>query len=229
MKIKADLHVHTDYSPCALLKPEEIERIALKRGLGCVAITDHNTIDGALEVLASAKSIKVIVAEEIKTSQGEIIGYFLKEKIPPCLSPAETIKEIRKQGGLVSIPHPFDRLRSSRITREALESVLCEVDMIEVFNSRDMLTMADNSLIEKAVQNGAVKVVCSDAHMTIEVGRSYMIVDDFNTPGEFLQSIKNAQQISRKSPFWVHIVTKLVRTYKQRRRKKSFPSSLCLL
>ena len=101
MKINIDLHVHTNYSKCALLKPAEIEGIALKRGLDGVAITDHNTIEGALEVYKQAKKIKVIIGEEIKTTQGEITGYFLKEKIPPFLSPEETVKEIRKQGGLI--------------------------------------------------------------------------------------------------------------------------------
>ena len=211
MKIKIDLHVHTNYSPCALLKPEEIEKIALEHGLNGVAITDHNTIDGALEVLSSAQSIRIIVAEEIKTSQGEIIGYFLKEKIPPHLSPRETIKEIRKQGGLVSIPHPFDRLRSSRIRREALEDIILEIDMIEIFNARDILTIKKNHLIEKAVKNGTVPISCSDAHTKIEVGRSYMIIDDYKTPEGFLQNVRNSQQVSRKSPFWVHIVTKLIR------------------
>jgi len=211
MKFKIDLHVHTTHSPCALLKPEEIEKIVLEQGLNGVAITDHNTIDGALEVLSFAQSVRIIVAEEIKTSQGEIIGYFLKEEITPHLSPKETIREIRKQGGLVSIPHPFDRLRSSRISREALEDIIHEVDMIEIFNSRDILTIKDHQLLEKAIKNGAVPIAGSDAHLNIEVGRSYMILDEFKTPEEFLQNIGNAQLVSRKSPFWVHFITKLIK------------------
>jgi hypothetical protein len=214
MKIKIDLHVHTRHSACALLKPEEIERIAVRRGLNAVAVTDHNRIDGALEVLRLAKTIKVIVAEEIKTSQGEIIGYFLKEQIQPGLAPLETVRQIRKQGGLVSIPHPFDRLRSSRLSLQALQSIIHELDMIEVFNSRDIRTKMDAGIIQKALNKGAVPVVSSDAHLKAEVGRSYMVMDDFKTPEEFLRNIKNAQHITRKSPFWVHIVTKLVRPYR---------------
>lgn len=220
MKLKTDLHVHTSHSPCAWIKPEKIESVALKRGLNCVAITDHNTIAGALEVSALAKSIKVIVAEEIKTDQGEIIGYFLKEEIPPYLSPSETIREIRKQGGLVSIPHPFDRLRSSRISPEALEKIAGEIDMIEIFNSRNILVKKEEHLLKTVLESGAVPVVGSDAHSSIEVGRSFLIIDEFNTPEEFLQKIRSAQQISRKSPFWVHIATKLIKPFRQKQTGK---------
>jgi predicted metal-dependent phosphoesterase TrpH len=215
MKINIDLHVHTNYSKCALLKPTEIEAIALKRGLGCVAITDHNTIDGALEVYKQAKKIKVIIGEEIKTTQGEIIGYFLKEKITPFLSPEETVKEIRKQGGLISIPHPFDRLRSSRIKTEALEKILPDIDMIEDFNSRDILTGSDSGLIEKACQMGVVSVAASDAHLKAEVGKSYLTIEDFETVEDFLENIKKLKCLKRKSPFWVHLVTKVLKSYKK--------------
>ncbi len=114
MKLNIDLHVHTHLSACALLKPEEIEPVALKRGLDAVAITDHNCITGAFRVKEIAKTIDVIIAEEIKTTHGEIIGYFLSEHIPAGLSPLETIQEIRRQNALTAGPHPFDQIRSSR-------------------------------------------------------------------------------------------------------------------
>ncbi len=211
MKINIDLHVHTNYSKCALLKPSEIEEIALRRGLDAVAVTDHNTIDGAIEVLRHAKKIKVIIGEEIKTTRGEIIGYFLKEKIPPFLSPEETIKEIKKQGGLISVPHPFDRLRKSRLDAEALEEVLPDLDMIEIFNARDILTGEDFGLIEKACQLGAVPVSASDAHLKVEVGRSYVSMEDFEGAEDFLENIKSLVPVKRKSPFWVHLVTKVLK------------------
>ena len=216
MKINIDLHVHTNYSRCAILKPAEIEPLAIKRGLDAVAITDHNTIDGALEVKNHAKKIKVIIGEEIKTNQGEILGYFLKERIPPLLSPEETIKEIRNQGGLVSIPHPFDRLRSSRIAAAALENILPELDMIEVFNSRDILTGQNFGLIEKAFQMGAVPVAASDAHLKVELGRSYLTMEDFDGPDDFLKNLNGMIPVKRKSPFWVHLVTKVLKFYKKK-------------
>jgi len=215
MKINIDIHVHTKYSRCAILSPEEIEPLALKRGLDAVAITDHNAIAGALEVRDQAKKIKVIIGEEIKTTKGEIMGYFINEPIPPFLSPEETIKEIRRQGGLVSVPHPFDRLRSSRLEAETLEKILPDLDMIEVFNSRDILTGQDFGLIEKACKMGAVPVAASDAHLSVEVGRSYLKMEDFDGPEDFLEHIKNAQYAKRKSPFWVHLVTKVLKSYKK--------------
>ncbi|MEI6126898.1 MAG: PHP domain-containing protein [Pseudomonadota bacterium] len=215
MKKILDLHVHTHHSLCSNLNPCDIEKIALRRGLSAVAITDHNTLRGAREVLAHATTIKVIVAEEIRTNRGEIIGYFLKEKIQAGLSPEETIREIRMQEGLVSIPHPFDRLRSSRIEKDALEKILDRIDMIEVFNSRDILTNREQDLMEKAKQCGVLPVVSSDAHLKTEIGRSCIIIEDFTGPQDFLNKLKSAQQVSRKSPFWVHIVTKCIRAYKK--------------
>jgi predicted metal-dependent phosphoesterase TrpH len=216
MRINIDLHVHTKYSKCAILNPAEIEPLALKRGLDAVAITDHNTIDGALEVKNHAKKIKVIIGEEIKTTKGEIIGYFLNKQIPPFLTPEETIKEIKRQGGLVSVPHPFDRLRSSRLETKTLEKILPNIDMIEIFNSRDILTGQDFGLIEKACQMGAIPVAASDAHLSVEVGKSYISIEDFETAEDFLENIKKSQYVKRKSPFWVHLVTKALKFYKKK-------------
>jgi predicted metal-dependent phosphoesterase TrpH len=216
MRINIDLHVHTRYSRCAMLNPAEIESLALKRGLNAVAITDHNTIAGAVEVKNHAKKIKVIIGEEIKTTKGEIIGYFLNKQIPPFLTPEETIKEIKRQGGLVSVPHPFDRLRSSRLETKTLEKILPNIDMIEIFNSRDILTGQDFGLIEKACQMGAIPVAASDAHLSVEVGKSYISIEDFETAEDFLENIKKSQYVKRKSPFWVHLVTKALKFYKKK-------------
>jgi hypothetical protein len=216
MKIKIDLHVHTHYSRCSWLKPERIEKIALRCGLDMVAVTDHNTLQGARAAAACARSIKIIAGEEIRTACGEITGYFLHEEIPPGLSPGETIAEIRRQGGLVSVPHPFDRLRSSRMQRDALAAIVSQIDMIEIFNARDILTRRDDRLLERAREAGVVPVVSSDAHLGIEIGRAYVIIDDFTSPREFLQNLRAARQVSRKSPLWVHLVTKIIRAYKKR-------------
>lgn len=105
---------------------------------------------GACEVLSFIKFIKFIIGEDIETNQGEIIGCFLTDEIPPFLSPAETIIEIQRQGGFVSIYHLFERLRPSRIKRKALEEILHEVDMIEVFNSRDIFPMKEKQLFEES-------------------------------------------------------------------------------
>jgi predicted metal-dependent phosphoesterase TrpH len=215
MSLIIDLHVHTSHSLCSAFLPvRSIEKIALRRGLDGVAITDHNTIEGALELKAMARQIQVIVAEEIKTREGEIIGYFLSEQIPPGLPVKETLREIRRQGGLVSIPHPFDTLRTSRITQEALEEIITEVDMLETFNSRDIFKKPDVDLIDRAKQLGVIPVAGSDAHQPWEIGKSYAIMNEFKTPQEFLTNLKTAQFITRKSSIWVHIITKLTMQFK---------------
>jgi predicted metal-dependent phosphoesterase TrpH len=215
MSLKIDLHVHTCHSLCSAFLPvRRIEKIALRRGLNGVAITDHNSIEGALELKAMARKIQVIVAEEIKTREGEIIGYFLVEKIPAGLPVKETIQEIRRQGGLVSIPHPFDTLRPSRISREALEEIISDVDMIEVFNSRDVFQETDREFVEERKKRGVIPVVGSDAHQPWEIGKSYAIMDEFETPQEFLAALRTAQFVARKSSIWVHIITKITKQFK---------------
>ncbi len=226
MKTTLDLHVHTHYSACSSLLPERIEELALARGLDTVAICDHNCLDGALETAALAKSITVIIAEEIRTTQGEIIGYFLREHIPPGLSPAETVDEIKRQGGLASVPHPFDLLRSSRLQAAALDHIISRIDMIEVFNARDMYRRPDRVLLNRARALGVVPVTCSDAHLACEVGRATMVMDRYKGSAEFLCNLRSARSFARKSPLWVHAATKLIR-YRRRRGAGWPPAPAC--
>jgi len=214
MMIKVDLHVHTSHSLCARLSPRQIEKAALRLGIGAVAITDHNTMAGAREMQAAVQSLKIICAEEIRTAQGEIIGYFLQEEIPPGLSPQETVARIRAQGGLVAVPHPFDLLRSSRLQKPALEALVGSIDMIEIFNARNMFIEEDRGLLERVLAAGAVPIVASDAHLPIEIGRACMEMEDFSTPQEFLEHLRRARIVARKSPLWVHLVTKVMRKYR---------------
>ena len=106
--IKADLHVHTCYSVDCNTPLQRIVDRCLKIGINCLAVADHNTISGALKLKEMAP-FKVISAEEIMTSMGELIGLFLTEEVPKGLSPEETIARIKSQGGLVGIPHPYGR------------------------------------------------------------------------------------------------------------------------
>ncbi len=214
MTIKVDLHVHTSHSLCARLSPRQIEKAALRLGIGAVAITDHNTMAGVREMQAAVQSLKIICAEEIRTAQGEIIGYFLSEEIPPGLTPQETVARIRSQGGLVAVPHPFDRLRSSRLRKLAIETLVGSIDMIEVFNARNMFIQEDRELLNRVLSAGAVPIAASDAHLPIEIGRACMVMEDFSTPQEFLDHLRNARIVARKSPLWVHLVTKVMRNYR---------------
>jgi len=206
--------VHTSHSLCARLSPRQIEKAALRLGIGAVAITDHNTMAGVREMQAAVQSLKIICAEEIRTAQGEIIGYFLSEEIPPGLTPQETVARIRSQGGLVAVPHPFDRLRSSRLRKLAIETLVGSIDMIEVFNARNMFIQEDRELLNRVLSAGAVPIAASDAHLPIEIGRACMVMEDFSTPQEFLDHLRNARIVARKSPLWVHLVTKVMRNYR---------------
>ena len=211
MSITLDLHVHTHYSGCSNLRPDQIEPRALENGLNTVAICDHNCLKGARETAALAKFITVIIAEEIMTTHGEIIGYFLNEHIPPGLSPLETVDEIKRQGGLASVPHPFDQLRSSRLNTSALKQVIDCIDMIEVFNARNMFNHPDRKLLNRARKLGVVPVVASDAHLSCEIGRATMVMENYESPEDFLGKLRKAQCFTRKSPLWVHAATKLIR------------------
>src|SRR5262249_24810335 len=149
--IHCDLHMHTDHSPDCATPAGVLLETAKARGLGAIAITDHNEISGALEaeeIAARVGGIKVIVAEEVKTAhQGEVIGLFLRERIERGMSMKETIAEIRRQGGLVYVPHPFDRLHSVPDYEHLIE-IVDEIDILEVFNPR----VAFSSFNEEAVR-----------------------------------------------------------------------------
>lgn len=206
--VRVDLHAHTHFSGDCGLLPAAILRAADARGLSRLAITDHNSIRGGLEMHAIAPE-RIIVGEEIKTRAGEIIGLFLQEEIPRRLTPMETVKRIKDQGGLVYIPHPFDRLRASRLRREALVEIAHHVDIVEVFNSR-VTFPRDNRLAEEyALRFGLARGGGSDAHIAYEIGRTYVEMPDFKTPDEFMRALAEGTIRGRLSIPAVHVVTTL--------------------
>ncbi len=191
--LKADLHIHTCYSEDSISRPEKIVQHCLKVGINCLAVTDHNAIAGALEVKRLAP-FKVIVGEEVLTSQGEIIGYFLSEEIPRRLSPEETVARIKKQGGLVCIPHCYDRFRrASTLRRNALEKIISDVDLIEVSNSRTMWLGDSARALELARKYGLPGTVGSDAHVIGEIGKSFIEIPDFNNAEQFRQALRQGK------------------------------------
>ena len=135
--MRADFHMHTYYSRDCATSPETLVARALRMGLGCIAVTDHNTIRGG-QVAAKIAPFPVIVASEVKTTHGEITGLFLTEEVPRGLSPMETVERIKAQGGLVSIPHPYDSVRTSVLSADAMVEVLPHADIIEAFNARNV-------------------------------------------------------------------------------------------
>ena len=195
-----DLHMHTDHSPDCATPVEVLLETAKERGLGAIAITDHNEISGALEAREAAKrigGIKVIVAEEVKTaSEGEVIGLFLEEKIERGMSMAETIAQIRRQGGLVYVPHPFDRFHSVP-DYEHLLKIVEEIDILEVFNPRIALSAFNEEAVRFARKYSIVPGAGSDSHVAQGLGSVKIRLRDFEGPEEFLESMRQADIVRK--------------------------------
>jgi predicted metal-dependent phosphoesterase TrpH len=213
--IEVDLHMHTDHSPDCATPVEVLLETARDRGLGAIAITDHNEVSGAIEARRIAEEmggIKVIVAEEVKTAeQGEVIGLFIEEKIPRGLTMAETIAEIRRQGGLVYVPHPFDRFHSVP-DYEHLLDIVEEIDILEVFNPRVALTAFNEEAERFARKYRIVPGAGSDSHVAQGLGSVRVRIHDFDGPEEFLESMRDAD-ITRKHKNLVYVqALKLLQT-----------------
>jgi predicted metal-dependent phosphoesterase TrpH len=202
--LKADLHTHTHFSPDALTSPEKYVRTCLKRGINCVAVTDHDAIAGALAVHKLAP-FKVIIGEEVESRDGEIIGLFLQEKVTGGLSAEETVERIKEQGGLVCVPHPFDRFRGERLAEAALMRILPQVDIIEAFNARTTRRGDNERAARFAEEHGLAASAGSDAHSPRELGRACVEMPDFEGPQEFVQALREGRIVGRLSSPLVHL------------------------
>ena len=202
--MKADLHIHSMHSPDSKTTAEQIVAQCQKAGIDCVAITDHNTIAGSLELKRIAP-FKVIVSSEIHTGEGEVIGYFLEKEIPKRLSAKETVRLIKEQGGLVCVPHPFDDLRGSAIERNVLYEILPEVDIIEVFNARCLYSYHNNLARDLAAKHKLPASAGSDAHTPGEIGRTYVEMSDFEDKTGFLEVLMQGKITGHAAPPWVHV------------------------
>ena len=227
--IEVDLHMHTDHSPDCATPVEVLLETARDRGLGAIAITDHNEVSGALEARRIAREmgdIEVIVAEEVKTAeQGEVIGLFLEEKIPRGMTMAETIAEIRRQGGLVYVPHPFDRFHSVP-DYEHLLDIVEEIDILEVFNPRVALTAFNEEAERFARKYRIVPGAGSDSHVAQGLGSVRVRIHDFDGPAEFLEAMRDAD-ITRKHKNLVYVqALKLLQTAgRPKAPKRSVPDA----
>jgi predicted metal-dependent phosphoesterase TrpH len=206
--IDVDLHMHTDHSGDCETPVEVLLATAKEVGLGAIAVTDHNEISGALEAREKANEsnarggrdrIKVIVGEEVKTAeQGEVIGLFIEEKIPRGLSMAETVAEIKRQGGLVYVPHPFDRMHAVP-DYEHLPEILDDIDAIEVFNPRVAIGAFNEEAVRFAAKYRIVAGAGSDSHVAQGLGSVRIRMRDFDGPQEFLQSLRDAEITTKPS------------------------------
>ncbi|MBO0767378.1 MAG: glycosyltransferase [Solirubrobacterales bacterium] len=193
--IDVDLHMHTDHSYDCATPVEVLLSQAKARGLGAIAVTDHNEISGAFEAAAKAEGIKVIVGEEVKTAtQGEVIGLFLTEKIERGMSLEATVAEIKRQGGICYVPHPFDRMHSVPDYKHLL-TVLDDVDAIEVFNPRIAIPEFNEEAVRFAAKYRVPAGAGSDAHVPQGLGSVRIRMHSFDGPEEFLESLRDAEVI----------------------------------
>jgi predicted metal-dependent phosphoesterase TrpH/glycosyltransferase involved in cell wall biosynthesis len=202
--IDVDLHMHTDHSHDCATPVEALLAAARDQGLGAIAVTDHNEISGALAAREKAAEygVKVIVGEEVKTAhQGEVIGLFLQERIPRGLTLQETIAEIRRQGGLVYVPHPFDRMHAVP-DYEHLLAVVEDVDAIEVFNPRIAIPAYNEEAVRFAAKYLIVGGAGSDSHVAQGLGSVRIRMRDFDGPEDFLASLADADIIGRPSSLY---------------------------
>jgi glycosyltransferase involved in cell wall biosynthesis len=204
--IDVDLHMHTDHSPDCATPVDVLLATAKSRGLGAIAVTDHNVISGAHEAAERADGIKVIVAEEVKTAdQGEVIGLFIDEHIPRGMTLEETIAEIHRQGGLVYVPHPFDRMHAVP-DYEHLLNVVEDVDAIEVFNARVAVKAFNEEAVKFARKYRIPGGAGSDSHVAQGLGSVRIRMRDFDGPEEFLESLREAD-IIRKPKSLLYVQT----------------------
>jgi predicted metal-dependent phosphoesterase TrpH len=227
--IEVDLHMHTDHSHDCATPVEVLLETARDRGLGAIAITDHNEVSGALEARRIAEGmddLQVIVAEEVKTAeQGEVIGLFLEEKIPKGMTMAETIAAIRAQGGLVYVPHPFDRFHSVP-DYEHLLDIVEEIDVLEVFNPRVAVTAFNEEAERFARKYRIVPGAGSDSHVAQGLGSVRVRIHDFVGPQEFLEAMRDADIVRKhKNLVYVQALKLLQTTGRPKAAKRSVPDA----
>jgi predicted metal-dependent phosphoesterase TrpH len=226
----ADLHTHSSASFDSLASPRSLVRTAARHGLTHLAITDHDRIDGAVEARALARDeapgLAVIVGEEIRTAEGDLIGLFLREAIEPGLPAEDAIAAVRDQGGLVGIPHPFDRFRGSLLRDTGLERLLRSVDWVETHNARVAMGNGNQRAAELALAHGMPGIAVSDAHSAFEVGVAYTAFDgDPSTPAGLLAALPSAEVIPGRASIYVRLLTPVAKVVQRARGNGRRPSS----
>lgn len=204
--LKADFHIHTEYSmDCSMPLDTVIERCQ-EEGINCLAVADHGTIEGALEMQRIAP-FTVIVAEEILTPHGEIMGMFLKETVPSGLSVAQTIARVRAQNGIVCIPHAFDIFRPSALGEKIVEEIAQEIDVIEVFNARCLLQRSSDKALAFTKKHHIARSAGSDAHTPGEIGHTYVEMPEFEGRHDFLQALARGKVIGHRTNPLTHFAS----------------------
>ena len=208
----ADLHTHSRGSFDSLASPKDMVKAAADRGLTHLAITDHDRIDVALEARAlSQTAVTVIVGEEVRTRDGDLICLFLETAIPPGLSAMETIAAAREQGGLVGIPHPFDKMRGSLLRDAAMASLAPHVDWVEAHNAR-LVGHGNEDAALFARDNDLPGIAVSDAHSVMEIGVAYMALDgDPSTAAGLLAALPTLEIVPGRASYFVRLWTPIAK------------------
>lgn len=189
------------------MRPEKIVALCRRRGIDRLCVTDHNTIQGALEMKSLAPDL-VVVGEEVFTTRGELLGYYVTELVPPGLSPRETIERLRRQGAAISVPHPFDHARKGAWQEDDLLATLPLVDAIEVFNARALLRDSNQRAGELARRHGKPGAVGSDAHSYRELGRAVLRLPDFRDAAGLVAALPHASATTRLSSPLIHLTSR---------------------
>ncbi len=212
--IRVDFHCHTYHSKDSLSRPEALLQQARKLKLDRVVITDHNTIQGALEAQRLDPET-FIVGEEIQTSQGEILAAFVSEEIPSGLTPEETIQRLRDQGAFISVSHPFDHYRSGAWGADGLAAIAGLVDAIETFNASCVDSNFNRKAQAFAAKYNLSGTAGSDAHAVFELGRGVLLLQPFSSADELRHAIRSAQAETHLSSPWVHFTSTWAKTVKK--------------
>jgi predicted metal-dependent phosphoesterase TrpH len=200
---KADFHIHSQFSGDCSTTLEQIIQTCQKKKINCIALTDHNEVDGALK-LKEIAPFYVIVGEEILTTSGEIMGLFLTQKVPRALSIDETIKRVKDQGGLLCAQHPFDKFRSDALQADVMEKIKDRLDMVEIFNARTPLKRTSDMAGQFARANNFPATAGSDAHAAYEIGNAYVELPDFKNQKDFLSALAQGKVFGHKASPLTH-------------------------
>lgn len=197
-RIKTLIHIHTDYSYDSDISLETLAGLLADEQFGCVAVTDHDTLDGA-RGLRNMTDANVVVGEEVTTRDGHVIGLFLEEHVRPGMSARDTARAIRDQGGLVFLPHPFVKLLGCGVCDVAWQ-LIDLIDAVEVNNAQNLLAGPDRAAERFAEQTGLPKYVGSDSHMKMSLAPCYQHIRSFDGPADFLDAITTAELITGTHP-----------------------------
>jgi predicted metal-dependent phosphoesterase TrpH len=207
LPLRAEFHLHSCHSHDSMVKIPDLLDTCAKKGINRIAITDHNVISGAF-VAKELDPEHVIIGEEIETTAGEILGYYMTALVPGGMSPMKTIEALKKQGALISVAHPFDDHRLAFWKSDTFAEVLGHVDALEVFNARCMNPLFNQKALECAEEKGLLQTVGSDAHSLYELGQANLMLAEFDDAASLRIALQTGEFIGKLSGSWVHLISR---------------------